>query len=254
LEADKTSQFDLSIPEDFADGDLAGQDASFDVTIKDIKTRVLPEIDDEFAKGIGEGYETLADLETEIEKSVQLEAEEESTRTHREAIVEALMEAASVEMPALLLQHEAEHMVEEQERMVSQANMNMDDYLVSLGKTREEFVEESKTEAIDRLKRSFVLAKLAEEEAIEISDEDIDSRISEMFSNAEQEIPESSQNAQMRDYLSRSLLMEETMKKLENIASGESSEENPEKEINDVSSEDTNKDEESESVEGEVND
>ena len=164
------------------------------------------------------------------------------------------MEAASVEMPALLLQHEAEHMVEEQERMVSQANMNMDDYLVSLGKTREEFVEESKTEAIDRLKRSFVLAKLAEEEAIEISDEDIDSRISEMFSNAEQEIPESSQNAQMRDYLSRSLLMEETMTKLENIASGESSEENPEKEINDVSSEDTNKDEESESVEGEVND
>ena len=91
LEADKASQFDLSIPEDFADGDLAGQDASFDVTIKDIKTRVLPEIDDEFAKGIGEGYETLADLETEIEKSVQLEAEEESTRTHREAIVEALM-------------------------------------------------------------------------------------------------------------------------------------------------------------------
>ena len=254
LEADKASQFDLSIPEDFADGDLAGQDASFDVTIKDIKTRVLPEIDDEFAKGIGEGYETLADLETEIEKSVQLEAEEESTRTHREAIVEALMEAASVEMPALLLQHEAEHMVEEQERMVSQANMNMDDYLVSLGKTREEFVEESKTEAIDRLKRSFVLAKLAEEEAIEISDEDIDSRISEMFSNAEQEIPESSQNAQMRDYLSRSLLMEETMKKLENIASGGSSEENPEKEINDVSSEETNKDEESESVEGEVND
>jgi len=254
LEADKASQFELSIPEDFTDVDLAGQDASFDVTIKDIKTRVLPEIDDEFAKGIGEGYETLADLEAEIEKSVQLEAEEESTRTHREAIVEALMESASVEMPPLLLQHEAEHMVEEQERMVSQANMNMDDYLVSLGKTREEFVEESKTEATDRLRRSFVLAKLAEEEDIEISDEDIDSRITEMFSNAEQEIPESSQNAQMRDYLSRSLLMEETMKKLENIASGGTSEENSEEEIEEVSSEDTNEDKESESVEGEIND
>ena len=254
LEADKASQFELSIPEDFTDVDLAGQDASFDVTIKDIKTRVLPEIDDEFAKGIGEGYETLADLEAEIEKSVQLEAEEESTRTHREAIVEALMKSASVEMPPLLLQHEAEHMVEEQERMVSQANMNMDDYLVSLGKTREEFVEESKTEATDRLRRSFVLAKLAEEEDIEISDEDIDSRITEMFSNAEQEIPESSQNAQMRDYLSRSLLMEETMKKLENIASGGTSEENSEEEIEEVSSEDTNEDKESESVEGEIND
>ena len=257
LEVDKDSQFELAIPDDFTDSDLAGQEASFDVTIKDIKTRVLPEIDDEFAKGIGEGYESLGDLKEEIEKSIQTEAEEESTRTHREAIVEALMEAANVEMPALLLQHEAEHMVEEQERMVSQANMNMDDYLVSLGKTREEFVEESKVEAIDRLKRSFVLAKLAEAEAIEISDEDIDIRIAEMFSNAEQEIPESSQNAQMRDYLSRSLLMEETMKKLENIASGESFEENSEEEIDEVPSEEAeedNEDKESESSEGEVND
>ena len=130
------------------------------------------------------------------------------------------MANATVDMSPLLLQREAEHMVEEQERMVSQANMNIDDYLTSLGKTREEFVEESKSEASDRLKRSFVLEKLAKEEDIEISDEDIDERISEMFANSEQEIPESTQNAQMRDYLSRSMLMEETMKKLELIASG----------------------------------
>ena len=255
MEPDKPSEFDLSIPEDFADPDLANQDASFDVTIKDIKTRVLPEIDDEFAKSIGEGYETLGDLKEEVQKSIQTEAEEETTRTHRESIIEALMETATVEMSALLLQHEAEHMVEEQERMVSQANMNMDDYLVSLGKTREEFVEESKAEASDRLKRSFVLAKLAEEQGIEVSEEDIDARISEMFSNAEQEVPESSQNAQMRDYLSRSLLMEETMKKLEGIAAGESEQgfSNQEPDVEDVGngSNDDNKDQETE--EGEVN-
>ena len=162
----------------------------------------------------------MAELKDEIAKGIQTEVEEENSRIYREAIVEALMGSATVELPSLLLQHEAEHMVEEQERMVSQANMNMDDYLTSMGKTREEFVEESKTEASDRLKRSFVLAKLAEEEDIEISNEDIDERISEMFANSEQEIPESSQNAQMRDYLSRSMLMEETMKKLESIASG----------------------------------
>jgi trigger factor len=255
MEADKPSQFDLSIPEDFADPDLANQDASFDVTIKDIKARILPEIDDEFAKGIGEGYETLSDLKEEIQKSIETETEEEGTRTHRESIVEALMETAKVEMPALLLQHEAEHMVEEQEKMISQAKMNMDDYLISLGKTREEFVEESKTEASERLKRSFVLAKLAEEEGIEVSDKAIDDRISEMFSNAEQEIPESSQNAQMRDYLSRSLLMEETMKKLEGIAAGKSEEDNTDQrpDISNTASDpdDDNKDQKTE--EGEVN-
>jgi len=255
MEPDNPSQFDLSIPEDFADADLANQDASFDVTIKDIKARVLPEIDDEFAKSIGEGYETLGDLKEEVQKSIQTEAEEETTRTHRESIVEALMDTAKVEMSALLLQHEAEHMVEEQERMVSQANMNMDDYLASLGKTREEFVEESKTEASDRLKRSFVLAKLAEEEGIEVSDEDIDGRITEMFSNAEQEIPESSQNAQMRDYLSRSLLMEETMKKLEGIAAGESEQDiaNQEPDVEDVDNGSSNDNKDQETEEGEVN-
>ncbi|HJO59363.1 MAG TPA: trigger factor [SAR202 cluster bacterium] len=255
MEPDKPSQFDLSIPEDFADPDLANQDASFDVTIKDIKARVLPEIDDEFAKSIGEGHETLGDLKEEVQKSIQTEAEEEITRTHRESIVEALMDTAKVEMSALLLQHEAEHMVEEQERMVSQANMNMDDYLASLGKTREEFVEESKTEASDRLKRSFVLAKLAEEEGLEVSDEDIDDRITEMFSNAEQEIPESSQNAQMRDYLSRSLLMEETMKKLEGIAAGESEQElaNQEPDVEDVDDGSSNDNKDQETEEGEVN-
>ena len=220
LETNKSSQFNLLIPEDFADSNLAGKDAHFEVTIKDIKTRILPEVDDEFAKGIGEGYESLEELKNEIQKGIQTEAEEENSRVHRESIVEALMAHATVDMSPLLLQREAEHMVEEQERMVSQANMNIDDYLTSLGKTREEFVEESKSEASDRLKRSFVLEKLAKEEDIEISDEDIDERISEMFANSEQEIPESTQNAQMRDYLSRSMLMEETMKKLELIASG----------------------------------
>lgn len=220
LETNKSSQFDLLIPEDFADSNLAGKDAHFEVTIKDIKTRILPEVDDEFAKGIGEGYESLEELKNEIQKGIQTEAEEENSRVHRESIVEALMANATVDMSPLLLQREAEHMVEEQERMVSQANMNIDDYLTSLGKTREEFVEESKSEASDRLKRSFVLEKLAKEEDIEISDENIDERISEMFANSEQEIPESTQNAQMRDYLSRSMLMEETMKKLELIASG----------------------------------
>ena len=220
LETNKSSQFNLLIPEDFADSNLAGKDAHFEVTIKDIKTRILPEVDDEFAKGIGEGYESLEELKNEIQKGIQTEAEEENSRVHRESIVEALMANATVDMSPLLLQREAEHMVEEQERMVSQANMNIDDYLTSLGKTREEFVEESKSEASDRLKRSFVLEKLAKEEDIEISDEDIDERISEMFANSELEIPESTQNAQMRDYLSRSMLMEETMKKLELIASG----------------------------------
>ena len=111
-------------------------------------------------------------------------------------------------------------MVEEQERMVTQANMVLDDYLTSIGKTRTELEEESRDEAIGRLTRSFVLSALADEENIDISDDEITERIEELFSNSDEEKPDSSQTAEMMDYMRRSMRMEQTMTRLEDIAEG----------------------------------
>ena len=111
-------------------------------------------------------------------------------------------------------------MIEEQERMVTQANMVLDDYLASMGKTRTELEEESREEAIGRLTRSFVLSALADQEDIDISDNDINDRIDELFSNSDDEKPDSSQTAEMMDYMRRSMRMEQTMERLEDIAEG----------------------------------
>ena len=113
-------------------------------------------------------------------------------------------------------------MVEEQERMVSQANMVLDDYLQSMGKTRSELEEESREEALTRLTRSFVISSLAEEEEIEVSDEEIEERLEELFADSDQETPSSSQTEEMKDYLQRSMRMERTMERLESIAEGKS--------------------------------
>ena len=220
LESDEPSSFDLDIPEDFQDENLAAKNISFEVNIKDIKERVLPELDDAFAQSIGEGYESLEDLREEVDKSIINEAETEASRAHRENVIQALLESATVELPPLLIEHESTHMVEEQERMVTQANMVLDDYLTSIGKTRTELEEESRNEAIGRLTRSFVLSALADEENIDISDDDITERIEELFSNSDEEKPDSSQTAEMMDYMRRSMRMEQTMTRLEDIAEG----------------------------------
>jgi len=220
LESDEPSSFDLNIPEDFQDENLAAKNISFEVNIKDIKERVLPELDDAFAQSIGEGYESLEDLREEVDKSIINEAETEASRAHRENVIQALLESATVELPPLLIEHESTHMVEEQERMVTQANMVLDDYLTSIGKTRTELEEESRDEAIGRLTRSFVLSALADEENIDISDDEITERIEELFSNSDEEKPDSSQTAEMMDYMRRSMRMEQTMTRLEDIAEG----------------------------------
>ena len=220
LESDEPSSFDLDIPEDFQDENLAAKNISFEVNIKDIKERVLPELDDAFAQSIGEGYESLEDLREEVDKSIINEAETEASRAHRENVIQALLESATVELPPLLIEHESTHMVEVQERMVTQANMVLDDYLTSIGKTRTELEEESRDEAIGRLTRSFVLSALADEENIDISDDEITERIEELFSNSDEEKPDSSQTAEMMDYMRRSMRMEQTMTRLEDIAEG----------------------------------
>ena len=82
------------------------------MTISDVKSRVLPELDDEFAKSIGDGYEDLDDLKSQISESLQSEADIEITRTYRDSLIEALVETATLEIPPLLLKHESEHMIQ----------------------------------------------------------------------------------------------------------------------------------------------
>lgn len=232
LEANISNTFELDIPETFADKNLSGKTITFDVNITDIKERILPEITDEFAQSLGAEYENMENLKSEIKKSLKSEAENEATRNFQESIIVELIKTAIIELPPLLIQRESEHMVSEQERMVQQANMVLDDYLQSMGTTREQLIEDSKTEAVNRLTRSFILSKLADEEKVEITDEQIENRIEELFADSEENLPDASQTAEMKSYLERSMRMEKTMEILEQIAEG--------KNIKNTDGEDTN--------------
>ena len=223
LKVDSQDSFELEIAEDFSDPKLAGQTINCEVLIKDIKHRVLPELNDDFAKGIGEGYETLDELKEEIQKGIQTESEQQSNFDFRESIIESVIKEANISVPPLLIQNEAENIIQQHTQMVTQANMAIQDYLQSIGKTEEELQNEAQEEAEGRIKRSFLISKIAEEENIEISDDEIEMKIQEIFSNSEGEIPNSTQNEEMRNYLFRTLLTDKTIERLEEIASGKES-------------------------------
>ena len=223
LKVDSQNSFELEIAEDFSDTKLAGQTINCEVLIKDIKHRVLPELNDDFAKGIGEGYETLDELKEEIQKVIQTESEQQSNFDFRESIIESVIKEANISVPPLLIQNEAENIIQQHTQMVTQANMAIQDYLQSIGKTEEELHNEAQEEAEGRIKRSFLISKIAEQENIEISDDEIEMKIQEIFSNSEGEIPNSTQNEEMRNYLFRTLLTDKTIERLEEIASGKES-------------------------------
>ena len=227
MEAGVTGDFTLVLPEDHVDARLAGKEAHFDVTIKDIKERRLPDLGDEFAKGVGDGFETLADLRQSVEEELKGEAERAQTTEYREEALKAFVAGATFEFPPLLIDHEVQHMVQRRDRFVKQLEVSMDDYLRFTGKSDSEIREEMREHAIERLSRSYALTTLAGEEDLEISDQDIDERVEELVSSREESddgeagpgIDLDSEAA--RSSIRESLLVEQSMDRLIAIAKGE---------------------------------
>jgi trigger factor len=162
----------VSFPTEYHAEKLAGEDALFKVEVKEVREKVLPELDDDFASEASE-FETLAELRADIAKRVGEAVGERAEQDFRVAAVDAAVDAATVEMPGALVTARAEERWERVERQLAASGMSPDAYLQMQGKTREELLEESKPDAERELKREAVLAAVAEAEAIEVSEEEL---------------------------------------------------------------------------------
>lgn len=171
-EGGEERRVEVTFPEDYQAEELAGEDAVFTVDVKEVREKVLPELDDDFAAEASE-FETLEELRADIAKRVGEAVDERAEQDFRVAAVDAAVDAATVEMPAELVQARAEERWERVERQLAARGMDPDAYLQMQGKTREELLEESKLDAARELEREAVLAAIAEAEAIEVSEEEM---------------------------------------------------------------------------------
>jgi trigger factor len=167
--AGEQREVEVSFPEDYQ---LAGEDAVFKVEVKEVREKVLPELDDDFAAEASE-FETLEELRADIAKRVGEALGERAEQDFRVAAVDAAVNAATVEVPEALVRARAEERWDRVARQLAASGMNPEAYLQMQGKTRDEVLEESMPDAQRELQREAVLARIAEEEGIEATEAEL---------------------------------------------------------------------------------
>jgi trigger factor len=168
--AGETRTVNVTFPDEY--GEHSGQDASFEVTVKEVKTKRLPELDDEFAETAA-GFDTLAELRDDISTRLKEADDRAIEREFEEAVLSAAVDAATVDPPERLVHARAHEMLERMLTTLERQGIAKDAYLRITGKDEEQLAHEAEPEAAQALKREAVLAAIVEAEQIEPSDEEL---------------------------------------------------------------------------------
>jgi len=216
--------FTLTIPEDSPQSEFAGKECSFSVEVLSIKEKNLPELDDEFAKGVRDGYENLDALREDVEKRLLADGETAALRKVEQEGLQELLKTSSIQASDIIYQRELDMMREDRERAIRNQRLDMDTYLSYLGQTQDEWQEQLRPQAEERLKTYLVLRKLAEEETLDIDEKEIDEEIETMASSSaesEESIRRVFSTDSSRESLRSSLLNRKVMSRLVEILLGE---------------------------------
>jgi trigger factor len=211
MSAGESKTFTTTIPADYANEKIAGKEASFAVTLHKVEVQEVPELDDALAPQVSNGqYETLEDLRKAISDSL-LENKKRSIRDElREKVVNAVIEQSQVSVHPVLVKEEAEEMMHQLSHLLEQQRMSMDQYLMLMRKSREDFLTEMQPEAENRVKRQLVLDAVREKEKVEVSPEEIES-VFRAYAQMGQNLPQTEEQIRA---LANSLLREKTVTKL----------------------------------------
>ena len=215
-------EFSIDVSPDHPQRLLAGKTCLCTVVVREIKEEKLPELDDTFAAVVGEGFPSLEALRERLESDLRQSAEQEADARQGERVVDGVVAAASLEFPPVLAERETEQLL--RERVSSSGAGDVERYLGHVGKSEEEVRQELRLQAVERIQRSLVLSKVAEAEAISVSEEDIDAEIERLATSSGprgDEVRKIFDSAGGRDALRRSVLTRKTVERLVAIASGD---------------------------------
>ncbi len=223
MKKNEEKEFKLQFPSDFPRGELAGKEASFKVKITEIKQERLPELDDEFAKGVSPDFKTLDSLRERVSADLKLRAEEKARIDFEERVIEAVVDLAELEFPPILVENEIDRLLNQRFQRLQRGDQGLEEYLKSVNKTKEELREELHPLATKRVIRSLVLGKIAEGEKIEVSDSEVDAEIENMIKNTTEnkdELQKVLSTPQARESIEQLLVTRKTVQRLVEIAKG----------------------------------
>lgn len=220
----ETREFTLVYPAD-SGSRWAGREAHFVATLKKVQRREQIELNDQFAATIGD-FPTLAALRENIRKGLEAQREMEMRSRHLDQVIEALVKGAElVKYPPILLEQEIDSLLSAQERQLSARNIKLDDYLKLNQMTREQYREQLRPQAEQRLVRNLLLSAVAEAENISVTPEEITAEIERMLQSLDRAVR--SEYARLlntpvgRQLVTNDLLTQKTLDRLLAIARGE---------------------------------
>ncbi len=186
-EIGKEVTVDVTFPEEYQAKELAGKPAQFKVTVKEIKIKELPELDDEFAKDVSE-FDTLEEYRADVKKNLEEQKEKEADSKREEAAIDKVIENAQMEIPDLMVETQTRQMADDFARRITQQGLSVEQYFQFTGLNRETFLEQMRPQAVRRIQSRLVLEKIAETENIEVSDERFDEEVEKMAQNYQMEV------------------------------------------------------------------
>ena len=178
-EIGKEIEVKVTFPEDYQAEDLKGKDAVFKCTIKEIKEKELPELDDEFASEVSE-FDTLAEYREDVKKNLAQKKEKEAKDAKEDAVINAVVEACEMEIPEAMLETQQRQMVDEFAQSMRMQGLSMEQYFQFTGGSYEQMLEQVKGQAEQRIKSRLALEAVAAAENIEATEEDFEKELDEM--------------------------------------------------------------------------
>lgn len=173
------AEINVTFPEEYHAEDLAGRPAVFKVKIHEIKTKELPELDDEFAQDVSE-FDTLEEYREDVKKHLTETKETEARHAQEDEAIDRIVENSSMEIPEAMIETQVEVMIDEFAQRISQQGLSFEQYMQFSGQTMDKLKDQVRPDALKRIKSSLVLEKIAEEEKIEVTEDDVKAEAEKM--------------------------------------------------------------------------
>lgn len=189
MTTDNEQEIKVTFPEDYGAPNLAGKEATFKVTVHEIKEKHLPEIDDELAKDVNiDGVETLEQLKAHIKSQIKARKETESENKFMDDIYKALVASSKVEDSDALLKQEQDMMLQEIEQNLQRQGLNFEVYEQFTGKSKEDVLEDIKPQAEERVKLNLILEAIIKEEELAVTDEEREAELQKIADMYQREL------------------------------------------------------------------
>lgn len=177
-EIGKEKEISVTFPEQYHSKELAGKPATFKVTVKEIKVKELPELDDEFAKDVSD-FDTLEEYKADVKAKLLEKKEDDAYDEKENAVIDKIIEASQMEIPDAMIDYQVQGMMDDFSRNLQMQGLSVEQYFQFTGYTRQKMMEEMKPSALKKIQSRLVLEKIVEVENLTATQEDIDQEIAD---------------------------------------------------------------------------